>query len=174
MDPLLPSIRTSNNLFKFITFDVDTLLHQPYWSIFEDKTGRQLFWNSYLKSALFGHFTWPAPWLAGWLNINLVLLVLYAVAGSLLSSGGADRRFTQICIAIALFAQLCNRLLIATVVTHDARMTFPVLVPFIALLGQVTEDVWKAYPAFAEAGFLLLISFAGGGLCFMLQYAGML
>jgi len=161
-------INTPNTLDRFVLFDFSALLREPYFSLWDDRTARQYFWISYFKSLLFGDFNWPPHDIAISLNVTFFLLVAFAIAASVITRlKGMD--FVIIGLGVTLLAQIMNRILIHTVVTHEARFTFPVIILFIALVGLLLQRLAldEKHVLLRTAGEAFLGAFAMMGLLFI-------
>jgi hypothetical protein len=163
---------STNDLWKFTTIDFDTLLSKPYLSYGRDESGRLYFWHSYLKSSMFGFDTWPYPRIAIWLSVVLTSLVAYTAWLAIMMRHSGGYGFFVIAIVVAVSAQIINRLINMTVGTQDARMTFPVIIAFLSLVGVLTEKLWKQKRyVLASVEGCLLLSFAILGAYYMLRTA---
>ncbi|MBV8939542.1 MAG: hypothetical protein JO089_06855 [Alphaproteobacteria bacterium] len=84
-------IAIQNDLYYFVSFDYPTYVKEPFVNPTQDQGGRQYFWNSLLKSALFSSFGWKAPMLARILALSELAMALY-LAVTTFSAVFLDRR----------------------------------------------------------------------------------
>ncbi len=160
-----------NTLRTFIAFDIGAMVRNPYLS-FDPATGDKLFWNSYLKTALFGFFSWPNYALAAGLNVVLALLAAFtAIAAIVVGRANDESRFFIISIAVALGAQMFYRLITVNVLAHDARYTFPSVIAFVTLTGFLIERLRTLNQrVLAAAGCALLLAFCSIEFMFMVAH----
>jgi hypothetical protein len=72
---LSSGLKVENNPANYLYFDSKIFITEPYTSAWDDKLGRQYFWNFLLKSSLFGEFSYPGPYAAGYAQILSFLLL---------------------------------------------------------------------------------------------------
>lgn len=172
MDPQLRNIIIPNTLHNMLGFDLKTYLTNPWFRLFEDATARQIFFNSYLKSSLYGFFRWPNPTLALFVSIPLLLLVIFALIAPFVTGRDRELRLLIIAIVIAVGMQFTARLVTYSVDTNDARMTFPVMIVFVSFVGALIERLFRQkHTVLAYLGCLLLCSFFTLAYCYMLLMA---
>jgi hypothetical protein len=82
IDNLNRGMQVSNAAGNYMYFDLRDYLLEPYASTWDDKGGRQYFWNFALKTSLFGEFrVWNVP--AGHVlatMLNFLVLLIFALA----------------------------------------------------------------------------------------------
>lgn len=61
----------------YLSFPWSVYLDQPYMNTFSDETGRKFFWNSLLKTSLFGEWNFGSNAIANYLNIVLISMIIY-------------------------------------------------------------------------------------------------
>ena len=81
----LDALKVQNTVGNYLYFDLQDYLLEPYTSPWEDKGGRQYFWNFALKTSLFGEFRlWDMPVgriFAAILSILALLIWIFALWG---------------------------------------------------------------------------------------------
>lgn len=167
-DGAFNAIKADNSFDAFFTLDTLSVMNEPFWNIFDDKTGRQNFWISYTKSMNFGFFTWHDPSLAIMMNIGLLGIFGYVALTFMFRMHSDNCTFFFLCIITIVGTQLVNRLMNQTYVTHDARMTFPVIICIIAYIGSHLEYLMKRNFRSPKliAGYTLLSAQALMAVCF--------
>jgi len=74
--------RVNNTVGNYLYFDLQDYLMEPYTSPYEDKGGRQYFWNFVLKTSLFGEWRfWDTP--AGYIfaiALSTLALLIFTLA----------------------------------------------------------------------------------------------
>jgi hypothetical protein len=179
-DPVLYRIHSTASFKKLFTIDFRNLFSGPYTNFWHDSSGRQLFWNTYIKTVLFGFFGWPNAHIAIKLVMLLSALMLYAVTAPLFM-GRIDNThwFLFTCTFVTIAAHMVNRVISATVICHDGRLTFPVTITFIAWIGYVIQTLMeqghRKKPiqfGIGVLGLVLLTAFALTSLIFDLKYIG--
>ena len=125
------SLRVGNEARNFLHFDWENYLGRPYYHPWEDKGGRQYFWNTFLKSSLFGEFDWKFPVLAKLLGALFLMMIFYLLTTASFIipelSGQEKRRLGLMTTAIiCLVAGLIFlRLQFPFSCSNDARYIFP-------------------------------------------------
>jgi 4-amino-4-deoxy-L-arabinose transferase-like glycosyltransferase len=129
-----------NRLMNYVYFDVPSFVSEPFIHVFRPETGHDYFWNSVLKSSLFGTYSlaieprFAAPrgaTLALAINVLLLGMVLYVLLGL----GGLRREHLRRYRVLWLFgvvslAFLAGLRAIVPMAHHaDFRFVLPLLVP---------------------------------------------
>jgi hypothetical protein len=140
-------MKVNNAMGNYLYFDLQDYLLEPYTSTWDDKGGRQYFWNFALKSSLFGEFkAWNAPAgrvLATMLSILVLLIFILALWGII------HLRFESFHIPPLLFAVFLLAALIYARASYpfscsnDFRYIFPAIFPIVyfSVRGmQVLQD----------------------------------
>lgn len=136
-------------------------LKQP----FNDFTRNQSFWDFFLKTAMFGEYTWPSPQLAVVMHCFLMAIIAYALVPWLfvhrVQCMGMLPHVTN--LMIPLFFILYYSYGVRVFASHDARYVYPALVSFIVFYGRAQQlykgrDWWILYwlGSFFAAGFSIL------------------
>jgi hypothetical protein len=71
-----PGLQVGNSPSNYLIFDLATFLQEPFISTWEDKYGRQYFWNFVLRSSLTSEYFFNGKWMDLWGTINGILLLL--------------------------------------------------------------------------------------------------
>lgn len=71
-----PGLKVGNELNNYLVFDSATFLQEPFISTWEDKYGRQYFWNFVLRSALSSEYFFNGDGMRFWGITNGVLLLV--------------------------------------------------------------------------------------------------
>ncbi len=150
---------SDNSLWKFLSINPHILFTNAFTTYTDDATGRHYFWQTYFKSLLFGYDSWPFTSLAIAMNCVFLLLVIYTIAASFTQKLSRDQKFLALCIAVALASQIGIRLLNRETGTNDARMTFPVLLVFIAYVGTLMQPRDGKTGVVAYTGYALCAGF---------------
>ncbi len=119
-----------NTASNYLWFDVKIFITEPFTSPYDDRYGRQYFWNYLAKTGLFGEFSYPKL-----ININLavissflfICMAIYILAGIYMMTR-ADIRKQAVLILSAFF--------LVAGVTY-MRITFPANIDFRYILPVV-------------------------------------
>lgn len=155
MDPNLYLIHTDNDWYKFLGFDFNALFTNPFFSWSADDTGRQYVWTSYFKTLLFGYGLGSMEWAIRLNILFFILAVFTAFCAWVVRS--PEKIFFTLAIGITLLAHVMNRIITQTVITHDARFTFPILIVFLCLSGHCLQTLLASKQrilAYSEAALL--------------------
>src|SRR5690606_33559990 len=71
-----PGLKVGNELRNYLVFDTATFLQNPYISTWDDRYGRQYFWNFVWRSALTAEFFFEGKALFAWGIVNGVFLLM--------------------------------------------------------------------------------------------------
>jgi hypothetical protein len=120
-----------NTASNYFWFDAKIFITEPFTSPYDDRYGRQYFWNYLAKTGLFGEFSYPKL-----ININLavissflfVCMAIYTLAGIYLMTR-ADIRKQAVLILSAFF--------LVAGVTY-MRITFPANIDFRYIVPVIT------------------------------------
>lgn len=163
----------SNTPSHIFLFDVESYFANPFWPP-KDGEEREYFWNSVLKTSLFGQFSWQAPALASVLSLWLLFLIAYAAFGSVRNiqtfRHTPEWWFCAITLAVALAALLENRLARPFSYSEDFRYIYPALVSFCAMIGIIlrTSEI-KKHVQMSQIGGLLVVTFTAIAALFSLM-----
>jgi len=125
------NLRVNNTAGNYLYFDLQDYILEPYASPWEDKGGRQYFWNYALKTSLFGEFKfWNNPTgrvFATTLSILALLISILALWGILHAK---FKDLPPLLFVIFLFAaHIYLRVSYPYSCANDFRYIFPVLFP---------------------------------------------
>jgi len=162
------NLKVKNEAGNYLYFDLQDYLNEPYVDPFNDKGGRQYFWNYAFKTSLFGDFKlWNSNVghiLATLLSV-LALLIFILALWSIIHVKFKD--FPQTVFAVLLFAALiCYRITYPYACSNDFRYIFPVLFPvaYFSVQGvQILQNSrlrmlsYTAMLAFAALSFLFIV-----------------
>ncbi len=147
---LSDTLAVGNHAVNYLWFDTKMFVTQPFLSSYDDSQGRQFFWNSTLKTSLFGLFGFEDARLVD-LAVILSALFLATVALIVLGISNAAREsrypaLPPIVLLATLVLGLAGlRISVPMACSCDFRYIFPAIVPFIYLY------VW-ALAQFRELG----------------------
>jgi hypothetical protein len=124
-------LNVKNEPGNYMYFDLENFLTEPYTSPWNDKQGRQYFWNYAFKTSLFGEFrVWDSK--AGKVLASLIsLLTLISIALALWGLIHLNlKEFPLFLFLLALFAALMYaRIQYPYSCSNDFRYIIPVLLP---------------------------------------------
>lgn len=137
------SLSVGNNVSNFLYFDVHTYITKPWADPENDAGGRQYFWNYFLKTMLFGQFSFSSPkspflstitqFLATILSLVSLPMIFFFFIGFILSI--REISFLNILlllwIILPLFSLIIFRHTYPFSVQADFRFIFPTIIPFI-------------------------------------------
>ncbi len=141
------------------------------WDVWDDSHGRQYFWNSVLKSSMFGEFILDRKGTARVLSALLMAMIVFTFEGYV-----RHRRILKaqdewwaclVTLAVPLAALMENRLVNAFACSEDFRYIYPALASFCGLYGLVLQAHIRDWRPFrAGLGAALVIAFAGSSVYF--------
>lgn len=150
-----PGLKVNNEVKNYIIFDSATFLEQPFISTWEDKYGRQYFWNFVLRSSLSSEYFFNGKWMELWGIINGVLLLMM-IAGTFIfylqqqpqTSWNKIKRLSYknapwiMALVFPFILLLAYRIKVPLSCNTDFRYIYPVIVPilFFALQPWYTQQ----------------------------------
>ncbi|MCL4374463.1 glycosyltransferase family 39 protein [Patescibacteria group bacterium] len=150
------ALRVGNRPINYLSFDPVKFVTQPYTSAWEDNAGRQSFWFYWLKTSLFGEFTFDGlilkP-LAQWLSALLLILIICIFISFLIiwrflpKQKTADEglnRLVRLYTPVSLFfigAAIAIHVVYPYACSADFRYVFPIIIPALAIYGIHLETV---------------------------------
>ena len=155
----------TNSWDRFLLLDLQTYIARPFWNILTDKDGRQYFWNSLLKSSLFGEFDWNQGMIAKILSILLLGLIIY-IGSSLIFCWQDFKRqrewwFFMAVLFVPIAALITFRLLYPFACSQDFRYIYPALIGFCGMFGLTIErQLTRHQYMLAGGGIMLVIVFS--------------
>lgn len=152
-DTIHAGLKVGNKPVNYLVFDLATYLQNPFITSWDDKYGRQYFWNFVWRSSLTSEFIFDGKWFNIWGILNGVFLlmtltgiVLYTVQkGTLLSARsrniGLYRNIPWIAALIFPFLLLlAYRIKVPLSCNTDFRYIFPVLLPLLYFSAKVWSE----------------------------------
>src|SRR5690606_2913468 len=143
-DTIHSGLQVGNKPANYLVFDLATYLQNPFITSWDDKYGRQYFWNFVWRSSLTSEFIFAGKWLHTWGILNGIFLLmtltgitLYAVQkGTLMNARsrniGLYRNIPWIAALIFPFLLLlAYRIKVPLSCNTDFRYIFPVLLPLL-------------------------------------------
>ncbi|MBV8939975.1 MAG: glycosyltransferase family 39 protein, partial [Alphaproteobacteria bacterium] len=130
-------LRVSNAPRNFTRFATETYFNTPFFSVGEDRSGRQNFWVTLLKSSLFGEFSFRQAHLAFGLTVALLGFVAFMALPPIFYT---PARFMAafpcvVVIASAVAGLMYNRWHVPVSPSADFRYIYFTIIPLIALFG---------------------------------------
>ncbi len=162
-----PRLRVDGSLPNYLSFDYKTFVKVPFINSRDDNTGRQFFWNYFLKTSLFGEFRFgdrSMSAIASGLSMALLALLAIAFLTFCIFRVSDLRRHGLLLLNICLcfFAIVYLRVRFPASSFTDFRLAYPMLISFAALLGIALEKAEKrgryraAFITLVGIGFVLL------------------
>jgi len=173
INSLNSALRVQNTVGNYLYFDIKDYLLVPYTSAWNDKGGRQYFWNYLLKSSssLHGETEFEALPIGGiistGLNICVLLIFLLALWGMIHVKA---KEFPALLFTIGLFAALISfRVMYPYSCHNEFRFIFPVMFP-LAYFAASGAQLFLNY-RIRKFAYIILLSFAGLSVIFILGKA---
>ncbi len=156
----------ANDAFHYLYFDLKTYLKEPFINPWDDRYGRQFFWNYLLKSSLFSEFFFHAKSTVATIMGALSLLVFGYIS---LGLATARKQKETLVMALALFlsiaALLVYRIKIPVACNTDFRYIYPVIIPMAYFYGRAMIFLRKhGLPLPYYGGYVLAILFSAGSI----------
>lgn len=149
-----------NNLYEYITIDVPGLISPPYWNSFDAGFGRTLYWNSFIKTLIYGEFTWGYPEIAQYLTLALLLLFCWVILIPILCNRPYQVTPLGVVGVGALFVlfsgSMMFRFLYSQAPCANARYIFPVVILFAVWIGHAFEHTAQHNRVLYRSGQALL------------------
>jgi predicted membrane-bound mannosyltransferase len=152
---------------NYLYFDLRAFLAEPFFSSLAPNVDRDYFWNSLVKTSLFGTEVAGDPELGYRLNAELATvmswlvlgMIVYALVGALgVSRAGLRRHGVLLVASAALVGSLIAlRVLIPTPYHEDFRHVFPLVIPAGLLFAELVDRYRTRSPALAWVGYLLSV-----------------
>jgi hypothetical protein len=149
-----------NNLRNYVYFDVHTYITEPFTSTWIDAGGRQYFWNFFLKSMLFGEFSFQ-PAIEGYLATVLSLVLLQMIAFFfigfivMLRKVNSAHLLMIVWFVLSLLSLIYYRHTYPFAPDGDFRFIFPAIIPFIYCYISGIDFFRKG-----QARFILILEYA--------------
>lgn len=120
----------ANEAFNYLYFDIKTYLSEPFINPWDDRYGRQYFWNYLFKSALFSEFFFTAKHtvatVMGAVSLFIFGYILLGLAAAQRNRGSLIMGLT---LFVSLAALLIYRIKIPVACNTDFRYIYPVVLP---------------------------------------------
>jgi hypothetical protein len=168
-----PGLKVTNTPANYLIFDVATYLQQPFISTWDDKFGRQYFWNFVWRSALSSEFFFAGKTMAVWGLVNGLLLLLmlagiaiYTLQQHTLQTPLQYRRSLYknlpwlLALALPFILLLAYRIKVPLSCNTDFRYIYPVLLPLLYFSAKPWHEAPQLKLARALALSAPLIAFA--------------
>lgn len=152
-DTIHPGLKVANNPVNYLVFDLATYLQNPFITSWDDKYGRQYFWNFVWRSSLTSEFIFEGKWFNTWgilngifLLMTLLGIILYAVQkGTLMNVRSRNvslyRNLPWLSALIFPFLLLlAYRIKVPLSCNTDFRYIFPVLLPLLYFSSKVWSE----------------------------------
>ncbi len=161
-----PSLMVGNTSRNFICFVPTTFLNQPFTSSWSDELGRQCFWNFFLKSALFGEFTFAssnAAFIAicmSYLLLPMVIVLLFSTVASCIRR--IDRALPHVLMILGSLALLLGfRIKMPYASNSDFRYILHILPACLCLANGIADSNARSLRVLQSLSCLLLLAFLG-------------
>jgi hypothetical protein len=139
-----------NSLAHYLYFDIRSYLAEPFINTYRPETGAHYFWNTLLKSSLFGVYSGPpdpqfvSPLnraLAGAMNFLLLGMVLFVLIGAISVTRENLRRHRVLLLSsIVLVVSVAGFWAVIPWAHHaDFRLVFPLVVPACLFFAQTVD-----------------------------------
>ena len=156
------NLRVDNTGANFLTFDIASFLTEPFTATWVDRGGRQFFWNFFLKSSLFGEFTFPGIYRQK-IAIILSILLLAIISMTLIST--VTQFFVQhnsntilflIMLLIPIISLLAYRYIHPFAPNQDFRFIYPSIIGGLLLFTQSLERAYQLHKKYLYYGGILI------------------
>lgn len=169
------SLRVPNQLKHYLHFNTQEYFNPPFFNVWSNRGGRLFFWNTVLKSSMFGEFSYPNAIIAYYLNWVLLCLVLFVPFSMLCEIPRLKKQPEWLMMLFALFIPImglaANRILHPIACSQDFRYVYPAIAAFCGLVGfSIQQHLYDRRRAIiAIAGIALVICFVTLSLLFFLK-----
>ncbi len=170
------NLYVGNSIKNYVYFDLKNYIEEPFTSPWDDKKGRQYFWNYLLKTSLFGEFSFESIYLK---NIGIFIGVIYLWI-LLTSLFGLFQFKKQDIIGyfpfllnffLLLMAAIYLRVTIPAACSNDFRYIVPIIISGLLFLGIAVETIKKSpYPILKMMILSSISFFSGFSILFLLYY----
>lgn len=168
------TLRIVNNWDSYLTFSLKDYLYPPFFSVWSDRGGRYFFWDSIMKSSMYGEFAYPNSWIAYDLNCLLLGFVFYILASMVMNARRLHGQPQWLILVLTLFVPIsglaANRILNPLACSQDFRYVYPAIAAFCGLMGfAIQQHLLQRRWLFAGAGLAGIASFTGLSLLFFMR-----
>jgi hypothetical protein len=157
-----------NRLANYLYFDLGAFFGYPFFSSLAPNVDRNYFWNSLVKTSLFGTEVAADPELGYRLNAGLATIIdwlvlgmiVYALVGAFgVTRAGVRRRGVLLAASAAWLGSLALlRVMIPTPYHEDFRHVFPLVIPASLFFGELVDRYRCEKKALAWVGYLLSVA----------------
>ena len=138
-------LRVGTELKNFIYFDLKAFFTISFIDPWYDTGGRQYFWNYLLKSSLFGEFKFDGSplWLINALQIFLIGFIILFIFQAVRKLIKFQPRYLIHLVAVCMMvlSLIYLRITAPYSPSNDFRYILPVLIPFIAVVVSIIEEL---------------------------------
>jgi hypothetical protein len=161
-----------NTTYNYMYFDLKSFLKEPYLIAEKDGSGRELFWNDFAKTSLFGTNNTTADretayefnrHIGGIMNGLVAAMSAFMLFGIAFVSKASAKRYGAIFITIGLLTafMIAFRAMIPAPHHTDFRHVYAIVVPVSLLYIKVLADAAKRGQVLDWLGRGLAVSFVG-------------
>lgn len=164
----LQGVAVGNGLKNYLSFDLQSFVTEPYVNPFEDKGGRQSFWNYLFKTGLVGEFWFNNPFhrvLTMVLSILFLLMFVYMIVSLVIFRSYLKGQLVLVLNAVfLLLSAIAFRIAIPAACSNDFRYILPFLISFAWFFGWGTwcfrqhKRYWLAKAGYGLAMFFIVTS----------------
>lgn len=172
IDGLSKANLVGNTASNYFWFDAKTFITEPFTDPYDDRMGRQFFWNYLGKTGLFGEFKYPSL-----LSINTavicsffaVLMLIYCIAG-LYRMGREDLKFMAPILLSGFFLWAGVTYMRMTFPANiDFRYIVPILITFCGLYAaSILSFERHGIKRMATIGKAMSLAFTASSILFIL------
>lgn len=144
------NLKVENNFINYAYFDIPTFLTEAYTDTWNDKGGRQYFWNFLLKSSLFSEFQFKSVFhktLAIIMSYVLLIILIFSIVIMFrkLKINDLYKIAPLLWFVLAsIIALSAYRIKVPVSCNGDFRYIYPVLVASVAIYGYLlNKKTWK-------------------------------
>jgi len=142
LSTLAASLNVGNEAKNYLWFDTKIFLTEPFTSPWDDRMGRQYFWNYLFKTALFGEFSYSDSFhknLAIVMSLVFLFMLLFVVVGLGIMNLREYRKILSLLISVSIIilSAIFFRISIPSSCSNDFRYIFPVLIPICFLYSYI-------------------------------------
>ena len=133
------NLTVKNELHNYIWFDLKTFITEVFVNPWEDRGGRQYFWNYLLKTALFGEFNYNSFFhrnLGVLISLMFLVLLIITIWGLFYLNKQEKKALTPITLylLLSLLAMILLRAMVPASCSNDFRYILPSLISFCLLM----------------------------------------
>jgi hypothetical protein len=172
------ALAVNNSLCNLFCFDLNTYISQPFTDPWHDEGGRQYLWNYFLKSMLFGEFSFSftyAPFLAIVLSTLLLQIVAFVFIGIVRSiyKLNVPHLFMLLWVFLSLLSLLYFRYTNPFAPNQDFRYIFPMIIPLIYFyLTGIDFFTKRKFILISDLGYIIAFLFVIASFCFFIVPLG--